>query len=451
MSLRSWAIRGLILAGVALLAALGWLANSWVSPERVRAQVIAHLTEQFEGVDVHVGSAHMRILGGIAVADVKLSRPGAGRNRNLVARIPSAILYHDKEQLNRGRLVIKKVELENPELHLERGPDGKWNIAEVLKQAPADKPVPTFVIKGGTIHITDRGPDPLPSVTLTDAHLTLLNDPLPILSIQARGTAKGYGVVNARARVNRLSGGLSLGLEMPDVPARRSRGRNRREVRPGPRSAHRRADRHRLRERRPQLHPGRREEVAARYPARPEGRALHAPGHPVAGREDHRVRAPRGRTRYGEGRHRPDRRGRCQLVAGNAPWERETRNPKPEERKTPVQQLEDQMQHFDLSVTGVPLDDNLFKHLPDKAKQARRMFSPTGQVDVGYKFTREGGGWKRELEVRPKQIAMAYEKFQYPVADVRGWVKRTTTHAGASDDRDRPDRHRRRATHHHQG
>ena len=39
-------------------------------------------------------------------------------------------------------------------------------------------------------------------------------------------------------------------------------------------------------------------------------------------------------------------------------------------------------------------------------------------------------GWKREIEVRPRQITMTYEKFKYPVSDVRGWVRRTTTHAG---------------------
>ena len=196
MSLRSWAIRGLILTGVAILAAFGWVANSWVSPERVRAQVIASLDEQFDGVDVQVGSAHMRILGGIAVSDLKLARRAADGTLTPLLSVPSAVLYHDKEQLNRGRLVIKKVELESPELHLERGADGKWNVAEVAKHGPADKPVPTLVVKGGTIHITDRGPDPVPSVTLTDAHLTLLNDPLPVLAIQARASPRA----SARSR-----------------------------------------------------------------------------------------------------------------------------------------------------------------------------------------------------------------------------------------------------------
>ncbi|HEV3437592.1 MAG TPA: hypothetical protein VG122_09535, partial [Gemmata sp.] len=148
MSLRSWAIRGLILSGVATIVALVWLANSWVSPERVRAQVMEHLLSQFENeqVDIQIGSARMRILGGIAVSDLKLTRRGADLP---FLSVPSAVLYHDKEQLNRGRLVIKKIDLENPELNLERSTDGKWNITGLFKEGPADKPVPTFVIKDG--------------------------------------------------------------------------------------------------------------------------------------------------------------------------------------------------------------------------------------------------------------------------------------------------------------
>ena len=57
MRVRSWLIRGLILAGVAALAALAWVAQTWVSPERVREKVVVTLSEQFEDVDVHVGSA----------------------------------------------------------------------------------------------------------------------------------------------------------------------------------------------------------------------------------------------------------------------------------------------------------------------------------------------------------------------------------------------------------
>jgi hypothetical protein len=431
MSLRSWVIRGLILAGVALLAAFGWVANSWISPERVRAQVIATLDEQLEGVEIHVGSAHMRILGGIAVSDLRLTRRAADGTETPLLAVPSAVLYHDKEQLNRGRLVIKKVELEHPELHLERGPDGKWNVAEVSKQGPADKPVPTFVVKGGTIHIVDRGPDPLPSITLRDANVTLLNDPLPVLAIQARALAGNYGGVNLLARVNRLTGALSLGLEMSEFPLG--------EVAAG--AVERFA---------PELsrHIGGLTATAA-----VSADLNYAPESARKWRHDIRVDLKDTRfthpdipwpvekiaasVRVVDGRVKvTDATAEISGAAVRLSFEtreksrKETGGDGQKKGEDPLARLEDHLQNIKVELMGVALDDALFKRLPKELRDARQTFSPTGAVDLGYRFAREGGGWKREVEVRPKQIAMSYEKFPYPVADVGGWVKRTTTHAG---------------------
>jgi hypothetical protein len=430
MSLRSWAIRGFILAGVASLAAFGWIANSWVSPERVRAQVIATLDEQLDGVDVHVGSAHMRILGGIAVSDLRLTRRLPDGGESPVLAVPSAVLYHDKEQLNRGRLIIKKVELEHPELHLERGADGKWNVAEISKQGPADKPVPTFVVKGGTIHISDRGPDPVPSVTLTDANLTLLNDPLPVLAIQARALAAGYGGVNVRARVNRLTGALSLGLEMADFPL-----------------GHVAADA--AKKFAPELakHLG-----GLTSTASVSADLTYLPEAGQKWRHDIRLDLKESRfthpdlpwpvekiaasVRVVDGRVKVDNATATITGAEVRLKSLETRaegrfgvdGQKRDEDS--LARLEDHLQRIDVEVTGVPLDDALFKQLPEKARLARKMFAPKGSVDLGYRFACDANGWKREVEVRPQQIAMTYEKFRYPVADVGGRVKRTTTHAG---------------------
>ena len=432
MSLRSWVIRGFILAGVALLAAFGWVANSWVSPERVRAQVIATLDEQFEGVEVHVGSAHMRILGGIAVSDLSLTQRLPDGTEKPLLIVPSAVLTHDKEQLNRGRLVIKKVDLENPELFLERGANGKWNVAEVAKQATPDKLVPTFVIKSGTIHITDKGPDPLPSVTLADAHLTLLNDPLPVLAIQARALAMGYGMVRVRARINRLNGGLSLGLEMPDFPLGESAVASAEKFAPDlarhvgglTATAAVRADLNYL----PESGKKWRHDIQLDLK---DSRFTHPdlpwPIEKIAAI----VRVVDGKVTVND--------ATAQINGAVVHLSLETRNepgakPKPAPPQSnaeegPLARLEEHLQRIELTIQAVPLNDELFKHLPERARQARKSFAPVGSVDVGYKYVREKSGWKREVEVKPKQVAMTYDKFKYPVAGLRGTVKRTTTPA----------------------
>jgi len=217
LSVRNWLIRGVILAGVAVLVALGWIANSWVSPERIREQVIATLTDQFEEVDVYIGSAHMRILGGISVRDIKLVRRGCPPDQPFFSA-PSAVLYHDKEQLNRGRLVIRKVEMENSELRLERSADGRWSFTDLIKPGPADRPVPTFVIKGATLVIVDQMQEFLPELRLTNTRVTLLNDPLPILTITADSNVQGFGPVQVRARLNRISKHATVGLELSEFP-----------------------------------------------------------------------------------------------------------------------------------------------------------------------------------------------------------------------------------------
>ena len=62
----------------------------------------------FPGVDVQVGSAWVRPLGGLWLRDVKLFRREDPSHPFLI--IPSATVYHDKEQMAQGRLVVRKVE-----------------------------------------------------------------------------------------------------------------------------------------------------------------------------------------------------------------------------------------------------------------------------------------------------------------------------------------------------
>ena len=424
MRVRSWLIRGLILAGVAALAALAWLASAWVSPERVRENVVVTLTEQFDGVDVHVGSARMRIFGGIAVTDLRLTRRGEAQP---FLAVPHAVLFHDKEQLNRGLLVIKKVELDNPTIRVERAADGTWNVDEVVKPGPADKPVPTLVVKGATVIVTDRTPGGFPQTTFTNVQGTVLNDPLPTLTVQATGAAEPFGPVALRGRLNRVNRHLALSVELAEFPVGPSAVSAAQRFAPDlaphlaklTAVANIKADLTFAPEAVPQWHHDVRFEVKG---ARFEHPDLPAPLEDITGAVrsvDGRVKVEDATARVGEAKLKLSFETRADPPAADAAAGAD-----------PLRRIEDRLQKLDLAVTGVPLDDALFDRLPDKLKRGRKTYSPTGQVDLGYKFTRAGAGWTRELEARPRQAGITYEKFRYPVADVRGLVKRTTTHAG---------------------
>ena len=437
------------MAGVAGVVTLGWLANSWVSPERVRADVIDHLSQHFNDklVEVQVGSARMRILGGIAVTDLKLIRKGENGNTTFL-NVPSAVFYHDKEQLNRGRLVIKRIELDNPELNLERGADGKWNIDGIDKKddkdEPADKPVPTFIIKDGTVHVHDHAPDSFPNVTLTNVELTLLNDPITVLAIQARGMVKGWGgsktlgPIVARARKVRNKGVLSVGLELADAPLGELIARN--------------ADR---------LSPGLSQQLSGLAAT-----ATICGDFTYTTRDDvrkwqHHIRVELKEARYTHpdlpwpvenitaSVHVVDDRvtveqASAQVAGAKVRLRLESRVSQPlqaERQKAEsddvLSRLEKHLESLELSVDNLTLDDVLFRVLPPGTQRQREKFSPNGQVDLNYKFTRmkkdedkEKIGWLREFELRPKQIAMTYYQFKYPVKDLRGKVKRTVTQFG---------------------
>ena len=424
---RNWLIRGFILAGVASLVALGWLANSWVSPERIREQVIASLSDQFEGVDVYVGSAHMRILGGIAVRDLKLVRRGTPADQPFFSS-PSAVLYHEKEQLSRGRLVIRKIELENPELRLERNEAGVWNLADILRSGPADRPVPTFQAKGATLTIVDRSPEGIPEIRLTDTRFTLLNDPLPILTITADATAYGYGPVQVRARLNRITRHATVGFEMPEFPigevlpyaADRFAPQLATHLGKLTANASIKADLTFVPDSTPAWHHDVRVEIKD---GKLEHKDLPGPVEKIAVK----FRSTDGKLKIEEATARI---GPAQVKVALETRNQPTSDKKPEAREDDqLAQLEAHLQKLEVSVSGIPLDDAFFQRVGEKGEKAKKLLAPSGSIELGYKFTREGQGWKREYDVRPQSIAVTYEKLKYPVTEVQGSVKKTVTHA----------------------
>lgn len=433
---RSWLIRGLILAILAGIISSVWVMHDWVSPDRVREALIAALREQFPEADVQVGSAHLRIFGGISVRDLKLTRPGESAP---FFETPSAVISHDKEQLSSGRLVLRKVELDSPTIRVVRGLDGKWNLAGVSRPASTDRPVPTVVIKNATVIMQDLRPGGIPPLAVIDGRIHVINDPQTTLKVEVQGTVTTAheGVpqrqegslalpFNVTGRVHRATLAVAARVEVPDLP-----------IGPDMAPALAKID--------PTL-----AEFASQFTAHVAIRAdLTTPADAnKLSKYDLRLEVREGRwecdhlpfpvehmaatVRVQDGRIGIEK-GTARIGKSNVEFNLETRDlltkSVPTRPDDPMGDLEDRLDRLDFSVRDLPIEDELFSRLPEKAREKaakiKKMFSPTGSVDVGVKFTRgPDGGWRREVDIRPNRIRMVYDKFRYPVQDVTGVVKK---------------------------
>ena len=429
--MRSWAIRGLILGLAAGLAGLVWLARTWVSPERVRHQVEAYLRAELPDWQVQVGSAHLRLLGGIAVRQVSLRLPSASASAPPTVSAPYVVLHYDKEQLNRGRLLIRKIELDEPEITWERQPDGSWNLGAWWGSTAADKPWPTVLMRQATVHVRDPS-GVWPSFTLRQAQVTILNDPLPLVSVQIQAQGDGWGAVTLRARYNRLDGSLAAGVEWPACAVQQALAIGGSRLWPG-------------------LHEHLRGLEAVAAISADIG---YVPQKSPSWRCDLRLELRDGRFQHPDlpwlvdkltasiqvkGQKVIVEQASGEIAGASVQLHLESRNGQEEETISAVrgsrgtnshpsswlQRLEENLQRLELTIQGVALGDTLFEHLPHRIQQLRQRFAPRGRLDLTYKFQRLPQGSQQEIELRPRQMQITYDKFPYPLEDLRGTIRQT--------------------------
>jgi hypothetical protein len=457
-SVRSWIIRALILSVLAGLAWGGWIMHDWVSPERVRAAVLASLREQFPECQVEISGASLRLFGGICVSDWTLTRTGESEP---FFRAESASIAHDKEQLNNGRVVIRKIELEGPVLRVQRLADGTLNLSKILKEGPSDQPIPTVTIRNATIHLTDARPDGLPPLTITASKLNLLNDPIQQLKIEiqavlAPSTAQpnnGLSVAfNAIIKHQRQTQATTIKFEVPNI-----------QLTPDLAPA--------LGKISPQL-----AEHLSQLTARIGIKAdlVIQPAQPI--KYDVKLEVKDGRlddpelpfpvehlsaiVQIKDGKVIVEK-GTAKLGRANAEFSLETADPailaaKPnnaavvpaslmvppppmgaEAVSDPMSEIEAKLDRLELTLHDLTLDDEFFNRLPGPARkvasQVRTMFSPVGSIDVTCKFNRTGSSWKREIKVVPNRLAITYEHFRYPILDIAGWVNKVMASDGTDE------------------
>ena len=463
---RPWFIRGGILTALAALIWAGLWAYNWVSPETVRASVIENLQQQFDdSVEVEVGSAHVRLFGGLSVGELKLTRRG---ETEPFLHVPSAIITHDKERLNRGELVIRKIELDSPTIRLVRGADGKWNVSGITKPGGEQKPIPTILVKGGTVFIEDRSPAAIPPAAIRNIKLTVLGDASQWIKIDAQASV-GFGAdpqpdptalaipFAVTGKFNRDTNQAQGRVEINDLAI-------------GPDFAAIVG----------RIHPAA-EPYAQHIHAKVNVRAEVAlPGSTGAkptydvkfdireGRFDHEdlpwpIEQFAGSIRLRDGRVTVDKataklgksaidvsletKADCLNLAPTPTYGPRVRPPvlshllKPpvpavpavETGDDPFLALEEKLEKLDLTIHSLTLDDELFQRITPKASVIQRMFSPDGGVDIGVQFTRKDGAWKREIDIRPNRLAIKYEKFRYPISDLAGSVKKVVASDGTDE------------------
>ena len=229
MSWRKWLVRILVFLIVAGVASAGFLYHRWTNSGTIKREALTILQGHFPGAEVSLDSAYLRLLGEISLNELHLCRR-EGNERMEFAYVPSALIYHDKEQLNDGKLVIRKVELYKPRLRFRRLADGSWNVSHVLGPSQLEEALPILVIKDGTIVFEDHMTGATqPSVEIKNVNLVIVHDGHAPITFEGRGTCplagplkiKGswlLGTTIAQGADAPRSGLLSVSLQAESIP-----------------------------------------------------------------------------------------------------------------------------------------------------------------------------------------------------------------------------------------
>jgi hypothetical protein len=215
---RKWLVRGLVFTSLGSLALGAVLYQAWTNPEAVRRLVLEKLGVRFFHVNVSLESAHLRLLSGIAVHDLRMGRNDQLDRGNFLY-VPAAVIYHDKEQLLGGELAIRKVELTRPELRLVRQRDGRFNVTGILGPVDLSERMPMLVIHQGTIRLEGPTLSPAgPVLEIKDVDLTVVNDPLPTLVVEGTGRTDVAGPVKISATLPRDTYAGHVHVQLTAVP-----------------------------------------------------------------------------------------------------------------------------------------------------------------------------------------------------------------------------------------
>jgi len=219
MALRKWLVRSVVFTITGAIAAAALAYQHWTNPAKIRLQVIKGLSEHLSGkvgATVSLDSAQLNLLWGISFKELRLARRD-DPNQVDFAYVPSGTIYHDKEKLVGGELVIRKIEWYRPTLRVIRRRDGTWNLGNILSMPDLKMPVPTIELQNATFLVEDErgGPD-YPPLKVKDVNLTIINNPAPLwLQFKGSGKTELAGEVDISGSLSRKTDEIECSIQVP--------------------------------------------------------------------------------------------------------------------------------------------------------------------------------------------------------------------------------------------
>jgi hypothetical protein len=415
MTWRKWMVRGLVFSVLGTIAAVALMYQAWTNPTATRRQVLGQLEKTFAGAHVSLESARLRLLGGISFSELRMARRDDLEKTDFLY-VPAGVIYHDKERLANGDLAVRKVELLRPRLRIVRDRDGRWNLADLLAPGGPNQRVPTLVLQQATIIFEDHT-TPLagPLLEIKDVNLTLVNDPLPTLTVEGGGVTDVAGPVRISGTIQRASGDLTFEVEAAAIPV-------------GPPLVQR---------------------LAAVAPdAAAQVRTLRGEGR-VKATVTHRPAAPRPlgydatlTLTRGEFSHPrvpwafQEVEATARVVNGTLPAVhvaarsgpthfdltlKDLTLPKNLGASDECPSLNDLARELDVTCEHVPVNHELFTYLPENLREYETDYSPSGFLTVTHTFRKEESGrWHKRWLLTGENMRASYQHFKYGVERITG-------------------------------
>lgn len=409
---RQWLIRLLVFSVLGALVLGAALFVLYTDPARVRQLVQDKLGVKLVRVGVQLDSARFRLLGGVQVNELRLSRAD-GLDRSDFLYVPSAVIFHDKEHLLSGKVLVRRLELHRPQVRVVRLRDGRFNLSGLFAPGDEQGRLPTTVVRGGTVVFEDQQLAPGTNLLeIRNVNLTILNDPLPTIQVEGSGTCDVLGPVRLKATIGRDTHVVRLSLDVPDVPV-------------GPALVARigvvapEAGRHleRLTGR---------GKVQATAELGPDAPRCEVKASLVGGSFTHALLpSPLERIEV-QARLTDGAVPEAKLAATFEGAKIEARLadlPLPRARHD-LDKLHQAMRELDLSVQRLPVTPLLLDRLPTPLKFFKDDFSPAGPLTLTYTFRRcTHGPHRQEVLLRAEGMTGCYRGFPYPVERISGTLR----------------------------